>query len=661
MNKMIKLLGTLVLALCAAASFAAEQNVITGIEVNDLSTQKQQIKITFNGNAPTPTSFSVNTPPRIALDFPNTVNQTGKAAEQVNGFVLRSMNLAEGNGRTRLMLSLQKQASFDTKVEGKTILLTLDGTTSAPSAAESIHFAAQAKMAARSETIKSIDFRRGPAGEGKIIVDLSNSNVGIDIRQAGKNLVVDFAKASLPKNLERRLDVSDFGTPVAKVDSYAQGDSVKLSIEPTGNWEYSAYQAENRFIVEVRQRVEERLHAAKPTYKGEKLSLNFQNVEIRTVLQVIAEFTGLNVITSETVSGSLTLRLKDVPWDQALDIILQAKGLDQRKVGNVLWIAPRDELAAKEKQELEVRKQITELEPTRTQFFHLKYHKAEAFEKILKDEKQKILSSRGSVVIDPRTNTLMVQDIPSKLEELRVLVDKIDIPVRQVMIEARIVEAEDTFSRVLGAKLGVSRSSGNNDYSGSTSLASGGLNGYAAGALTASFGSILGSVIDLELSALEAEGKAKIVSSPRLVTADQMEAVIEDGQEIPYTTTSDSGTNVQFKKATLSLKVTPQITPDGNVMMDLKVNKDSPGEATTGGLAINTKQITTKVLVENGGTVVIGGIYIQTQSDSVTKVPFLGDLPVIGNLFKQRSREDEKRELLIFVTPRILRPEMSVR
>lgn len=661
MNKMIKLLGALIWTLWVTTSFAAAQNVITAIEVSDLSTQKQQIKITFSGDAPTPTSFSVNTPPRIALDFPNTVNQTGKAAEQVNSFVLRSMNIAEGSGRTRLMLSLQKQASFETKVVGKTIMVTLDGTASAPSSTETTHFAAESKQVASTETIKSIDFRRGSLGEAKIIVDLSNPNVGIDIRQAGKNLVVDFAKATLPKNLERRLDVSDFGTPVAKVDAYAQGDSTKLSIEPTGNWEYSAYQAENRFIVEVRQRVEERIQAAKPTYKGEKLSLNFQNVEIRTVLQVIAEFTGLNVITSETVSGSLTLRLKDVPWDQALDIILQAKGLDQRKVGNVLWIAPRDELAAKEKQELEVRKQITELEPTRTQFFHLKYHKAEAFEKILKDEKQKILSSRGSVVIDPRTNTLMVQDIPSKLEELRTLVDKIDIPVRQVMIEARIVEAEDTFSRVLGSKLGVSRTGTTNDYGGSTSLASGGLSGYAAGALTASFGSVLGSVIDLELSALEAEGKAKIVSSPRLVTADQMEAVIEDGQEIPYTTISDGGTNVQFKKATLSLKVTPQITPDGNVMMDLKVNKDSPGETVSGGLAINTKQITTKVLVENGGTVVIGGIYVQTQNNAVTKIPLLGDIPFIGHLFRQTTKEDEKRELLIFVTPRILRPEMSVR
>ena len=671
-------------ALIAAVSFAAD-NTITNVEVGSLSADKQVIKVTFTGTAPTPTSFTVNTPPRIAFDFANTASQLDKNAIPGSGDTLRAVNIAEGRGRTRLVLNLLKQATYDTAAQGNTLTITVNGAAGAVAEAQTNTKFAVAKADNAGESISNVDFRRGSAGEGKVVVDLSAPDVGIDIRQQGKTLVVDFAKTSLPKALQRRMDVTDFGTPIQKVDAYTQGSNTRMVIEPKGNWEYSAYQTENRFIIEVRTAHEEESKVAglKQTYKGEKLSLNFQNVEIRTVLQVIAEFTGLNIITSDTVSGNLTLRLKDVPWDEALDIILQAKGLDERKSGNVMWIAPRDELAAKEKQELEAKKQIADLEPTRTEFFSLKYQKAAEFEKILKDDKQKILSGRGSAVIDPRTNTLIVQDIPAKLDQIRELISKIDIPVRQVMIEARIVEATDGFSHELGVKFtglgfghigntqvearpsldttittanGVSTISNNN-----VNLPAVGFGGSAPATL-ALLASSANWALGLELSALEADNKGKIISSPRLITADQVEAVIEDGQEIPYNESSQNGaTSVSFKKATLSLKVTPQITPDGNVMLDVKVNKDSPGQNTIAGPAINTKQITTKVLVENGGTVVIGGIYTQDSSTDVEKVPLLGDLPAVGNLFRHTVAKNKKAEMLIFITPRILNQDMTLR
>ena len=660
-------LGSLALALIAPLALALDSVGITGIEVSNISAEKQIVKIDFNGEAPSPASFSINTPPRLAFDFANTTNQAGKSTVQVNGNVLRLINIAEGPGRTRVVFNLQKQAAYQAKTEGKSVFITIDGAAVDSSANQTTHFS-DAKPSDSMQGIQDIDFRRGNNGEGKIIVDLSSPDVGIDIRQQGKNLVVEFSKAALPKKLERRLDVSDFGTLVQKVDAYAQVDSTKLVIEPRGNWEYSAYQTENRFTIEVREAVDESQKlTTQKTYKGEKLSLNFQNVEIRTVLQVLAEFTGMNIITSDTVNGSLTLRLKDVPWDQAMDIILQAKGLDQRKTGNVVWIAPRDELAAKEKQELETKKQISELVPTRQEMFRLKYHKAEDFEKILKDEKSGFLTKRGSWVLDPLTNTLFINDVPSKLEEIRDLIAKTDIPSRQVMIEARIVEATDTFSRELGTKLGISfsGSSGNTTVGTTTgngfSLPAAAINGFSSGAfgLIASGAS---TVLSLELSALQSDGKGKIISSPRLITADRVEATIEDGQEIPYTQTAPNGaTTVSFKKATLSLKVTPQITPDGNVIMDLKVNKDSRGTDTTAGPAIDTKQIQTKVLVENGGTVVIGGIYVQTLQDTTDKIPLLGDIPGLGALFRHKTKTDEKREMLIFISPKILANELTLR
>ena len=669
MKQFVTRLGLLALCVITPLAIAAESAKITNIEVSSVSADKQIVKVSFDGPPPTPTSFSVNTPPRIAFDFANTSNQAGKNSVQVNGAALRTINVAEGTGRTRLVFNLQKQAAYETSVDGNAYVITVDaaasGSAMASSSSSSKANTAQFsdnKVSSKRDGIQDIDFRRGNNGEGKVVIDLSSPNIPVDIRQQGKNLIVEFTKASLPKNLERRLDVTDFGTPIQKVETYTHGDSVKMTIEPKGQWEYSAYQTENRFVIEVRDEAanKDKTGAVKPNYKGEKLSLNFQSVEVRTVLQVIAEFTGLNIITSETVGGSLTLRLKDVPWDQALDIILQAKGLDQRKTGNVMWIAPRDELAAKEKAELESRKQISELEPTRTEYFQLKYHKAEYMKEILADEKQKILSPRGSAVISPRTNQVIVQDIPSKLEQIRDLLSKIDIPARQVMIEARIVEARDGFSRNLGVKWNAlvakdpdNRLSGGGDVNLPAAGATGTVNLLLSGA---------SGLLNLELSAMEADGNGKIISSPRLVTADQTEAIIEDGQEVPFSSSSQNGaTTTEFKKATLSLKVTPQITPEGNVLMDVQINKDSIGVITLNGPAINTKQIKTKVMVENGGTVVIGGIYTQDTSDDVSKIPLLGDIPAVGHLFRNTAKVNKKTEMLVFITPRVLTSDLTLR
>lgn len=680
-RNMISRLGLLALALMASAVLAAEPVSITGIEVSNVTPEKQVIKINFSGDAPSPASFSINTPPRIAFDFANATNQSGKTTVPVTSNVLRMISLAEGSGRTRVVLSLNKQAIHEAKTEGKSVLITVDSATAGAAAPQATQFAVAKPVAGGVEAgIRNIDFRRGENGEGKIIVDLSSPNVGIDIRQQGKNLVVDFAKAALPSKLERRLDVADFGTLVQKVDAIAQGGSTKLVIEPKGSWEYSAYQTESQFTVEVREMVDEsKVQAEKKAYKGEKISLNYQNVDVRQALHAFADFAQMNIVTTDSVKGDLTLILKNVPWDQALDLIMKSKDLDMRKIGNVIRIAPRDELAAKEKQALEIKKQIDELVPTRQEMFRLKYHKAVDFEKMLKDEKNKLLTKRGSAVIDALTNTLIINDVPSKLDEIRDIIAKVDQPARQVMIEARVVEATDSFSRELGSKLGIffSNSASKTVNTSSTASAtytsgsSGGfnlpastINGFSAGSIGMVAAGAHG-ILSLELSALESDGKGKVISSPRLVTADRVEATIEDGQEIPYITTQNSGgviTNtVTFKKAVLSLKVTPQITPDGNVIMDLKVNKDSRGTDTVSGPAIDTKVIQTKVLVENGGTIVIGGIYIQTVKTTTDQIPFLGDIPVLGALFRHNTKLSEKRELLIFVSPKVLTPELSLR
>jgi type IV pilus assembly protein PilQ len=548
--------------------------------------------------------------------------------------------------------------------------------------------------------IKDINFRRGRNGEGRIVVDLSDTSTGVDIRQQGQSLIVDFVKTSLPDALRKRLDVIDFATPVQTVSAFPQGDNVRLLIEPKGLWEHNAYQTDTQFVLEVKPvqyDPNKLVQGTRGGYTGEKLSLNFQNVEVRSVLNVIADFTDLNIITSDSVGGNLTLRLKDVPWDQALDIILQTRGLDMRKNGNVIWIAPRDELATKEKLNLESQQQITELEPLRTEVFQLNYAKADAFSKILTDDKQRILSKRGSAVWDPRTNQIFIQDVPSRLEEIRRLVTRVDVPVRQVLIEARIVEANDTFSKNLGVRLGVHDLGGDHRLAGSqtrfdiggglgdtgghagggaqggtpvfipdslgVNLPSPGLAGFLPGQFSLIlFNSSLTQFLNLELSALESEGKGKIISSPRVLTADNVEALIEQGTELPYQQATSSGaTSVSFRKANLALKVKPQITPDGNIIMSLDVNKDAVGQVTTAGFAIDTKHVKTEVLVENGGTVVIGGIYTQDVRNQTTKIPFFGDLPLLGVLFRNNQRTDNKTELLVFITPRVVEERLGQR
>lgn len=702
---------TLACVVCAVAlgwihmaAVAAESNRIEAINVASQQGGQIVVKVTLAQPLPNPPAgFAINNPPRIALDFPSTVNGLGRNSQDVREGELRSLNVVQVGDRTRLVMNLGKALGFETKVTGREVLVTLQGTASAAAATggSTISHFAESTGGAQKHSVRDIDFRRGGAGEGRVVIDLSDNSTGIDLRTQGRTIVIDLLKTSLPKNLERRLNVVDFATPVQSIEAFRQGDNTRIVIEPKGQWEHAAYQTDSRFILEVKPVIEDPNKLVQTgRYTGEKLSLNFQNVEVRAVLQVIADFTGLNIITSDTVGGNLTLRLKDVPWDQALDIILQSKGLDMRKTGNVVWIAPRDELATKEKLALEARQQIADLEPTRTETFQLNYTKGDDFRKLLTDRDQRILSRRGSAVVDPRTNTVFVQDTPTKLEEVRRLLRQIDVAVRQVMIEARVVEASDRFSRNLGVRLGFNnRPNANTGITGTEILGSnvrgtlgGSLDstGFMSGqiATVPTFNQSLGvnlpapnisgtspgvfSVIlfnqgltrflNLEISALQADGRGKVISSPRVITADKVEATIEQGTEIPYQQATSSGaTSIAFKKATLSLKVKPQITPDDRVLMNLAVHKDSRGTDTPAGPSIDTKQITTEVLVDNGGTVVIGGIYEQTQANTTSKIPVLGDLPYVGFLFKQNIKLDDKSELLVFITPRIIKDSLTLR
>ena len=679
-----------------AAPGAAIGNVIQSI---DVSSKPGSVTVKFGLKevpANPPAAFTVNNPPRVAFDFPDTTNGIGKNSQDVNQGDLRTIRLGQSGGRTRVVFNLAKMVKYDTKVDGNTVIVTLESAAAAATTDSASAFA-EPKTAGEGHAVREVDFRRGRNGEAQIIVDLSDATTGIDLRQQGKSILVDFIQTALPPSLERRFDVSDFGTQVDSFDVTRSGANTRITLMPKGRWEQSAYQTDNRFIIEVKPIVEEVGRPKSATgYTGDKLSLNFQNIEVRAVLQVIADFTGLNIITSDTVSGNLTLRLKDVPWDQALDIILQAKGLDMRKTGNVVWIAPRDELATKEKLALESRQQISDLEPVRTESFQLNYQKAEDFQKVITDASQRILSKRGSAVIDARTNQIFVQDTPTKLDEIRELLKKTDRAIRQVLIEARIVEATDTFSRNVGTRLGYHDTTGRGgqlpggsnralvgggladtgahtgqsattpDFladSTFTNMAAPGLGGVLPGQLSLILmNDAMTKFLNLEITALQADGKGKIISSPRVITADNAEAIIEQGTEIPYQQATSSGaTSVSFRKATLSLKVKPQITPDDNIIMKLNVNKDSVGANTSAGPAIDTKQVSTEVLVENGGTVGLGGIYTQNESSTLTKVPLLGDIPILGFFFRQDLRSNNKNELLIFVTPRIIKDALTIR
>jgi type IV pilus assembly protein PilQ len=669
-----------------------------------------------------PNGFTIQNPPRIAIDLPGISNAMGRSTLDMNQGNLKTVNVAQSGERTRLVLNLKHAANYHAQIQGKALLVTVNGPAAPVSATGSnsaeaghpVRFADslnQAKI-----PIKDIDFRRGNDGAGRVVVDLPSNQVGVDIRQQGQGLVVEFLRSSLPDSLRRRLDVTDFGTPVQSIVTTQVGDRVRMTVNPRGDWEHSAYQSDNQFVLEVRpQKKDPNKLVQGAGYAGEKLSLNFQNIEVRALLQVIADFTNFNVVTSDTVTGNVTLRLKDVPWDQALDIILQAKGLGLRKSGNVIWVAPKDELAAKEKVDLESKAQIASLEPLRTQSFQINYAKAEEIAKGLTGQTTaqggggnnnstttRILSPRGSVIFETRTNQLFVSDIPTKLEEIQSLIAKIDIPVRQVLIEARIVEAEDTFGRSLGVKLGATdlrglrggvpgyglggenrvTIGGNFNAIGQQTLQAGsdtttlpfsdtqfvnlpaiGQGSFSPATFALSlFSAAANRFLNLELSALEADGKGKVVSSPRLITADQIKAIIRQGTKIPYQRATSSGaTSIEFIDAVLKLEVTPQITPEGNVIMDVQVNKDAPGAAVGGVFSINTKSIETQVLVENGGTVVIGGIFEQNDQESVTKVPFLGYVPYLGNLFKTKSKTSNRTELLIFLTPKVISDRSTAR
>ncbi len=712
-NKTRALLAASCLSLVAVAPAWAQTAIKSITSVQQSGAEMVRIELSEPLTA-LPNGFTVQTPPRIAIDLPGVVSDLGRQQVDINQGNLRSAIIAQAGDRTRIVLNLRQAAGYRAQLDGKTLLLMLDPApgVAAQAPADATHFAQSQNST--TQALRDIDFRRGNDGAGRVIVNLPSDQVGVDIQQQGQNLVVEFLRSQVPDSLRKKLDVSDFGTPVQMITTDQVGDRVRMTIQPKGTWEHSAYQSDNQFVLEVRpQKLDPNKLVAGPGYAGDKLSLNFQNIDVRALLQVIADFTNFNVVTSDTVTGSVTLRLKDVPWDQALDIIMQAKGLGLKKSGNVLWIAPKDELAAKEKLDLEAKQQIAQLEPVRMQAFALNYTKAVDVANGLNGQSTgsaggsggattRILSPRGSVTFESRTNQLFVSDIPSKLEEVQAMIAKIDIPVRQVLIEARIVEASDTFGRALGVKLGASdlrtqqggipgyklggsnyiAFGGNYNAVGSQTL-QGATSGYsdtqfvnlpanvsadAFGGGTATnialslFSATANRFLNLELSALEADGKGKIVSSPRIITADQVKAIIEQGEELPYQVATSSGaTSISFRKANLKLEVTPQITPEGNVILGVDVTKDSRGTLTPQGYAINTKHAQTQVLVENGGTVVIGGIYTQDESESVDKVPFLGDVPFLGNLFKSKTKTAIKTELLIFLTPKVVSERTAVR
>ncbi|MFK3739678.1 type IV pilus secretin PilQ [Massilia sp. TN1-12] len=704
MIRFTRLVCGLLLALGAGGAWA--QNAIESISANQQGGNVVLNVTMKEAPARAPIGFSITNPARIALDFGATANATGKTSQDINLGDVRGVNLVQAGERTRLVLNLQRPLNYATAIEGRSVLVTVEGSGGVAQAAAPAAAAPAAGTGTRAavQLLRDLDFRRGSNGEGRVVVDLPNGQVGVDVRQAGNQIQVEFLNTGLPPSLRRRLDVTDFGTPVSRITTTAQGGNVKMLIDAHGNWEQSVYQSDTQLVIDVKPVKEDpnRLATGQQGYKGEKVSFNFQNIDVRAALQAVADISGLNIIASDSVSGNLTLQLKQVPWDQALDVIMQAKGLDMRKNGNVMWIAPKEELLTKEKLELEQKAQITDLEPLRSEIFQLNYQKAESFRNVFgldaggastgADGRNRVLSRRGSAIIDPRTNQLFVTDIASKIEDIRKLIQKVDIRTKQVLVEARLVEANDGFSRNLGAKLGFSDLRGirggdaGYQVSGDNRLAIGGnltgvgettgqipatsgfansqmvnlpanpINGVAAPTIAFSlFSSAANRFLNLELSALEADGKGKIISSPRVVTEDNVAAVIEQGVELPYQQATSSGaTSIAFRKANLRLEVTPQVTPDGNVVLDVDVAKDSQGQSTTAGFAINTQHVKTKVMVENGGTVVLGGIYQQSESTDVSKVPLMGDIPVVGNLFKSTARSTRKTELLVFITPKIV-------
>ncbi|MDT8382810.1 MAG: type IV pilus secretin PilQ [Gammaproteobacteria bacterium] len=669
-----------------------------------------QVRLNFSGPATNPGNFTIDNPARIVLDFPNTGSILDWKSKNIGIGFAKSVTAVEAGDRTRIILNLVQLIPFESEVSGNNVIITLAGSRTAqatPAASATAGAAAAVAGSSALHRINSIDFRRGKDGEGKIIIGLSDGDTPISTGESGHQIFVEFGDTELPSTLQQRLDVTDFATPVQFIDTTQSGDRTRLAITPSGDYEYLAYHAGNSYTIEVKEIPKEKTAAAKKDqfgYTGERLSLNFQDIEVRAVLQLIADFTSLNMVTSDSVQGNLTLRLKNVPWDQALDLILKTKGLAMRKAGNVIMVAPAEEIAAQEKLELEANKQIEELAPIKTQLIQINFAKASEIATIL-SSKGGIISERGHSTVDERTNILLVSDTADRLDAARELIKTLDIPVRQVMIESRIVIADDDFAKDLGVRFGVTSINDRNSdliFGSGTINATDAMAGSALDNLADTSGaspypisiptgaggipqrmnvnmpvaapnagrialSILGAntLLDLELSALQLEARGEVVSNPRVITANQKEALIQQGTEIPYLEASSSGaTTISFKEAVLALRVTPQITPDDRIILDLKINKDSIGERFSGENgsvipSIDTKEIETQVLMNNGETVVLGGVYEQETRNESDRVPFLGDLPFIGVLFRTTRELSKKSELLIFVTPKILKQELG--
>jgi len=680
------------LVLLPSAAYAAA--TLDEISYATLPGNQVQLKLSMSGEVKEPISFTTDNPARIALTFADTASQVKKKSTNINVGVARSVSTVEAGGRTRVVVNLVKLIPYSLTRKGDDFYVTLNTGGNSRSTTTAAETPAAVAIQTGEHSITNVDFRRGEKGEARVIITMSDPKTIVDLKEEGGKIVANFLNTTLPEKLQQRLDVLDFATPVRMIDSYQRGDNVKIVIDPAVlEFEHLAYQADNVMTIDVRQISKEKqaeLKKKKFGYVGEKLSLNFQNIDVRAVLQLIADFTGLNLVTSDTVQGNITLRLKNVPWDQAMDIILKTKGLSKRQTGNVILVAPTEEIAAREKLELESQKQIEDLAPLRSEYIQVNYAKAEDLAALLKSEDNSLLSIRGNVTIDERTNTLLVQDTAEKLLQIRGLVNTLDIPVRQVLIESRVVVANDDFSKDIGVRFGVNSKSGNVPQSGT--FLSGSLNGTTnifntdplvqadrlnvnlpaapADATAASIGLAIaklpfGNLLELELSALQQEGRGEVISNPRVITANQKEAYIEQGTEIPFLTSSANGsTTITFKKAVLSLRVTPQITPDDRVIMDLTVTQDTIGQfiALLGSSvpSIDTQEVTTQVLVDNGETVVLGGVYRRETREESDRVPFFGDLPYVGFLFKQTSGLNEKQELLIFVTPKIIKDTLRL-
>jgi type IV pilus assembly protein PilQ len=675
----------------------ASARALIGLDYSVMTGNTVQIVFTFDDTAVAPRTFTIDEPARIALDFSETENKLEQRSMQVGIGSMQSIISAASKNRTRVVINLSQKADFVTDVSGNQVTLTLAGgdqsllpastTQAAGSGTTASITESTPTVSAVSKGVTNVDFKRGPNGEGRVIIDLTTTSVSTDVWRENNVIYVEMVGSQLPTELQRRMDVSDFATPISYIDAIQEGANIRLAISSNGDFEHLAYQTDRVYTIEVApisKEEEEKKKKEKFGFTGERLSLNFQDIEVRSVLQLLADFTGLNLVVSDSVEGNLTLRLKNVPWDQAMDIILKTKGLDQRKAGNVILIAPTDEIAAREKLELESRKQVEELERLRTEFIKVNYAKAGDLADLLKLKDNAILSPRGSVSVDERTNTLLVKDTNSSLSNVRVLLAELDIPVRQVLIESRVVIANDDFSKELGVRFGVSNDSqGDFQSPGETAVTSGTLAGVnslindntlntfdglnvnlpvqnPAGTFALALAKLpLGTLLSMELSAAQIEGRGEVVSSPRVITADSHTARIEQGVEIPYLELDDGDATLKFRKAVLSLEVTPQITPDDRVIMDLDVHKDNVGETVAFGAglsapSIDTREVQSQLLVDNGQTVVLGGIYETEKANQVTRVPFFSDLPVIGNLFKTTREVDDRTELLIFVTPKIL-------